>query len=111
MSFSEFQLEKDEIESFNMELTWNKVMPSFDHVLFQDTDIVTEFDNLLKQYNIDLKPWTDMTETNETAYDLRKQGYGYTEFDELQSDLQAMVLVDLKHDIEFYNRCVNKWKR
>lgn len=108
---AEFQLEKDEIESFNMELTWNKVMPSFDHVLFQDTDIVTEFDNLLKQYNINLKPWTDMTETNETAYDLRKQGYGYTEFDELQSDLQAMVLVDLKHDIEFYNRCVNKWKR
>lgn len=105
------QLVKDEIEEWNMELTWKHVMQKFDHVLFQDTNIVSEFDKLLDQYNMNLKPWTDMTETNETAYDLSKSGYGYVEFNDLQSDLQAMVLTDLKHDIEFYNRCVNKWKR
>ena len=105
------QLVKDEIEEWNMELTWKHVMQKFDHVLFQDTNIVSEFDKLLDQYNMNLKPWTDMTETNETAYDLSKSGYGYTEFEDIQSDLQAMVLTDLKHDIEFYNRCANKWKR
>ena len=105
------QLVKDEIEEWNMELTWKHVMQKFDHVLFQDTNIVSEFDKLLNQYNMNLKPWTDMTETNETAYDLSKSGYGYTEFEDIQSDLQAMVLTDLKHDIEFYNRCANKWKR
>jgi len=94
-----------------MELTWKQVMQKFDHVLFQDTNIVSEFDKLLNQYNMNLKPWTEMTETNETAYDLSKSGYGYVEFEDLQSDLQAMVLTDLKHDIEFYNRCLNKWKR
>ncbi len=105
------QLVKDEIEEWNMELTWKHVMQKFDHVLFQDTNIVSEFDKLLDQYNMNLKPWTDMTETNETAYDLSKSGYVYVEFNDLQSDLQAMVLTDLKHDIECYNRCVNKWKR
>lgn len=105
------QLVKDEIEEWNMELTWKHVMQKFDHVLFQDSDIVSEFDKLLNQYNMNLKPWTDMTETNETAYDLSKSGHGYTEFEDIQSDLQAMVLTDLKHDIEFYNRCANKWKR
>jgi hypothetical protein len=108
---SQLQMIKDRAEEHNMELTWNNVMQRFDHVLFQDTDIVKEFDNLLNHYDMNMEPWRDMTITNETSYDLNKQGYNYIRFGDLKTNLQELVLEDLKYDIEFYIRCVDKWKR
>ena len=100
-----------EIQSHNMEMTWKHVMLHFDHVFFQDTNIVKTFDELLNKYELEMTPWEEMTITNETKYDLNKNNLAYVTFEELEEDLQTIVLEDLKQDIEFYNRCKDKWKR
>lgn len=100
-----------EIQSHNMEMTWKHVMKHFDHVFFQDTNIVKTFDELLNKYELEMTPWEEMTITNETKYDLNKNNLSYVTFEDLEEDLQTMVLEDLKQDIEFYNRCKDKWKR
>lgn len=106
----QFQEEKDEIEKYNMETTWRNVMFRFNHVMFQDQDIVKEFDNLLDKYNMNMDPWKEMTRTNETSFDLNKHGYKYITFADLDDNLQQLVFDDLKYDIEFYKRCEDKWR-
>ena len=93
-----------------MNVTWNRVISEMQHVFFQDDDIVNVFDNLMNEYNLDLIPNNKIIRTNETAYDLNKNDLSYVKFNDLDNDLRHMMELDLKYDIEFYNRCKDKWK-
>lgn len=103
-------INKNKIERQNMNVTWENVMQQFDHVLFQDQNIVKEFDKLLDDYDLELTPWREMRVTNETKYDLHKHNLQYTYFTDLDDDLQYLVRLDLQNDIEFYTRCADRWK-
>jgi len=97
-------------EKNNMNATWDRVIKDFDHIFFQDDNIVSVFDDLLNQYNLDMIPRKEMIRTNETSYDLKKNNLEYIKFTDLDSHLQSIVKEDLKYDIEFYDRCKDKWK-
>lgn len=101
---------KNEVEDYNMNFAWEQILSKFDHVFFQEDDIVVEFDKLLDQYELDLTPDTTMTRTNETYVDLERNKLKYVKFKDLDSSLQEVVELDLKQDIEFYNRCRERWK-
>ena len=102
--------QKNKVEHKNMNVTWNRVISEMQHVFFQDDDIVNVFDNLMNEYNLDLIPNNKIIRTNETAYDLNKNDLSYVKFNDLDNDLRHMMELDLKYDIEFYNRCKDKWK-
>jgi len=102
--------QKHKVEKQNMEVTWNRVINEIDHVFFQEDDIVNVFDNLMDRYNLNLIPNNEMIRTNETAYDLNKNNLSYVKFNDLDNDLRHIMELDLKYDIEFYNRCKDKWK-
>ena len=103
--------EKNEIETHNMNITWERVMSKIDHVFFQEDDIVTRFDDLIAYYNLDLDVWEEMVYTNETSHDLSKHNLEYVKYHQLDEDLKYLVELDLQADIEFYKRCEDKWKR
>ena len=107
----QYAKQKNDIEQQNMDVAWHRVIKDFDHVFFQDDNIVNTFDDLLNKYELEMTPWEEMIITNETKYDLKKNNLTYVTFEELDNDLQHIVKMDLKHDIEFYNRCNDKWKR
>jgi len=102
--------QQNNAECKNMNATWDNIIKDFDHVFFQDDNIVEVFDGLLDQYNTGMIAQTDMVRTNETSYDLNRNNLSYIEFEDLSDDNQHMVNEDLKYDIEFYNRCKDKWK-
>ncbi len=101
---------KQQVEDQNMNITWDRIVSNFDHVFFQHEDIVNIFDNLLIEYDMQMQPWEDMIVTNETKHDLDKHNLEYVNFYNLDDDLKYLVELDLKADIEFYERCENKWK-
>lgn len=101
---------KNEIETNNMNVTWERIMSKMDHVFFQEEDIVTEFDSLIEHYGLDLKAWKDMTITNETRYDLDRNKLDYVKYYQLDEDLKYLVELDLQADIEFFKRCEDKWR-
>ena len=101
---------KQQIEQQNMNVTWDQVVNNFDHVFFQHEDIVDIFDDLLIKYNVKMQAWEDMIVTNETKHDLEKHNLEYVNFYDLDDDLKYLVELDLKADIEFYDRCEEKWK-
>ena len=103
--------EKNNIETHNMNITWERVMSKMDHVFFQEDDIVERFDDLLAHYRLDLDAWEEMIYTNETSHDLSKHDLAYVKYHELDDDLKYLVELDLQADLEFYKRCEDKWKR
>ena len=64
----------------------------------------------LIKYNVKMQAWEDMIFTNETKHDLEKHNLEYVNFYDLDDDLKYLVELDLKADIEFYDRCEEKWK-
>jgi hypothetical protein len=101
---------KQDVQEHNMNTTWDRIVSNFTYVLFQDTNIVKKFDQLLESHEMNLTPWHEMTVTNETKYDLYRHKLQYTKFSDLDSDLQYLMRLDLKADIDFYNRCKEQWK-
>jgi hypothetical protein len=101
---------KQDVQEHNMNVIWDRIVSNFTYVLFQDTNIVKKFDQLLESHDMNLTPWREMTVTNETKYDLYRHKLQYTKFSDLDSDLQYLMRLDLKADIDFYNRCKEKWK-
>ena len=101
---------KEQVEQQNMNVTWDRVVSNFNHVFFQHEDIVDIFDELLVKYDIQMKAWEEMIITNETKHDLDRHNLKYVNFYDLDDDLKYLVELDLKTDIEFYERCEDKWK-
>jgi len=103
------QKQKDLIQKENMNLCLNEVMPRFDHILFNEDNIIEDFDNIIKEYNIDAVPDESRVKELVSANMLKEFNQSYLHLEDLDDDLKEIVKLDLKYDIEFYNICRDKW--
>ena len=103
------QKQKELMQKENMNLCLNEVMSHFDHILFAEDNIVEDFDNIIKEYNIDAVPNEKRVKELDSANMLKEFNQSYLHFEDLDDELKEIVKLDLKYDIEFYNICRDKW--
>ena len=94
------------VEKHNSEYAYENIIKKFKHVLLTNSNVVTEFDNIIKEYGFDMQP-NDIERTNETALSLKENfDLPYIKFKDLIEEDQHLVNEDMHWDIEFYNRIV-----